>query len=254
MREHTDGIHSFLYIQMSPVDEENEELVKQSSVCLRSPSSEEDSTDKVKVTEENLNEEKIRSVEAQPAAAASETSPKSWRSSSLGRNLTNLKIPKRDELFERLENGNLAAGSNCDDNSAVSPLGGYDSDEEEEEETAVEQDYMSSKTSLVEEDEEEEEEKDHDIKEIPKELILHRQLSCQWTTGAGARISCVRDHPSKLQVRALEHVNLSPRSAGHSRSEICSPVSSPVFEKRVLPHRSIHHSKIPFSPLSRASE
>ncbi|XP_064939789.1 IQ domain-containing protein IQM1-like isoform X1 [Musa acuminata AAA Group] len=66
---------------------------------------------------------------------------------------------------------------------------------------------------------------------VPSELILRRinskkgigsgqlgkQLSFRWTTGAGPRIGCVRDYPSELQFRALEQVNLSPRSAGASR-------------------------------------
>lgn len=66
---------------------------------------------------------------------------------------------------------------------------------------------------------------------VPSELILRRinskkgiqsyqlgkQLSCKWTTGAGPRIGCVRDYPSELQFRALEQVNLSPRSLKTSR-------------------------------------
>ncbi|KAJ9697748.1 hypothetical protein PVL29_007058 [Vitis rotundifolia] len=268
-------------VKMSPADGEDEELVKQSSVCLRSQSSEEDLTDKAKGMEENLSQEKIGLAEAEPAAVSE--MPKSWRSSSLSRSLTNIKIPKRGELFQRSENGNLAVGPGCGNDSAESPLGGYES---EEEDTTVEQDYMPPKRSPVEEEEEE-----HDIRATSKESILQkinsqkgmepyqlgRQLSCKWTTGAGPRISCVRDHPSKLQVRALEHVNLSPRSAGHCRSEFSPrssielnppkvstpisyssgtppPASSPVFEKGVLPHRSIHHSKTPFSPLSRGSD
>ncbi|GKV15353.1 hypothetical protein SLEP1_g26148 [Rubroshorea leprosula] len=65
---------------------------------------------------------------------------------------------------------------------------------------------------------------------------LGKQLSCKWTTGAGPRIGCVRDYPLELQSRALEQVNLSPRSASHlkpyysPRSPSClSPkVSSPL--------------------------
>ncbi|KAK6941364.1 hypothetical protein RJ641_026741 [Dillenia turbinata] len=38
-----------------------------------------------------------------------------------------------------------------------------------------------------------------------------KRLSCKWTTGAGPRISCVRDYPTELQFRALEQVHLSPR-------------------------------------------
>ena len=40
---------------------------------------------------------------------------------------------------------------------------------------------------------------------------LGGRLPCNWTTGAGPRIGCVRDYPSSLQFKALEHVNLSPK-------------------------------------------
>ncbi|XP_039064078.1 IQ domain-containing protein IQM2-like [Hibiscus syriacus] len=51
-----------------------------------------------------------------------------------------------------------------------------------------------------------------------KSYQLGKQLSCKWTTGAGPRIGCVRDFPSELQFRALEQVNLSPRSNGCTKS------------------------------------
>ncbi|KAL9224688.1 hypothetical protein vseg_000700 [Gypsophila vaccaria] len=41
---------------------------------------------------------------------------------------------------------------------------------------------------------------------------LARRLSCKWVTGHGPRIGCVRDYPLDLQSRALEQVNLSPRT------------------------------------------
>ncbi|CAI9100619.1 OLC1v1037754C4 [Oldenlandia corymbosa var. corymbosa] len=40
---------------------------------------------------------------------------------------------------------------------------------------------------------------------------MAKHLSSKWSTGTGPRISCVRDYPTELQFRALEHVNLSPR-------------------------------------------
>lgn len=75
-----------------------------------------------------------------------------------------------------------------------------------------------------------------DEKLITKELIvdqinprkgmnacqLGQILPLKWTTAAGARIGYVRNYPSELQFRALEHVNLSPRGSGVSR-----PFSSP---------------------------
>ncbi|GKV48670.1 hypothetical protein SLEP1_g55471 [Rubroshorea leprosula] len=59
---------------------------------------------------------------------------------------------------------------------------------------------------------------------------LGKQLSCKWTTEAGPRIGCVRDYPSKLQSRALEQVNLSPRSASHLK-----PYYSPRFPSYLSP-------------------
>ncbi|PWA93809.1 hypothetical protein CTI12_AA067700 [Artemisia annua] len=61
---------------------------------------------------------------------------------------------------------------------------------------------------------------------VPKEKIMKRinshkenklfqlanQLSCRWTTGAGARIGCFKDYPLELQTRAMEEMCLSPRS------------------------------------------
>lgn len=54
-------------------------------------------------------------------------------------------------------------------------------------------------------------------KRIIRSYQLGKKLSCKWTTGAGPRIGCVRDYPSELQFRALEEVNLSPRSSSESR-------------------------------------
>ncbi|URE40866.1 calmodulin-binding protein [Musa troglodytarum] len=56
------------------------------------------------------------------------------------------------------------------------------------------------------------------------DLALGRRLSCKWTTGAGARIGCVRDYPADLQFKALEQVNLSPRL-----------VPSPIGNKTPIP-------------------
>ncbi|URE09024.1 calmodulin-binding protein [Musa troglodytarum] len=50
-----------------------------------------------------------------------------------------------------------------------------------------------------------------------KSYQLGKQLSFKWATGTGPRIACVRDYPSELQCRALEQVNLSPRTAATSR-------------------------------------
>lgn len=59
-----------------------------------------------------------------------------------------------------------------------------------------------------------------------KEFQFAKRFSCKWTSGAGARIVCVRDYPAKLQFQALEQVNLSPRTKpGHFQGN--APIPSP---------------------------
>lgn len=58
-----------------------------------------------------------------------------------------------------------------------------------------------------------------------------------WTTGAGPRISCVRDYPTQLQFHALEQVNLSPRpgpSSIASSSIMNALVPSPRPSPKIL--------------------
>lgn len=49
----------------------------------------------------------------------------------------------------------------------------------------------------------------------------------KWTSGAGARIGCVRDYPAELQSKALEQVNLSPNKAPAMLVSFPSPRPSP---------------------------
>ncbi|GLT97272.1 hypothetical protein SLE2022_148450 [Rubroshorea leprosula] len=64
----------------------------------------------------------------------------------------------------------------------------------------------------------------------PPPFNVGKLLSLKWTSGDGPRIGCVRDYPADLQTRALEQVNLSPRSSpGNfgSSDPIPSPRPSP---------------------------
>ncbi|KAI7991840.1 IQ domain-containing protein IQM2 [Camellia lanceoleosa] len=217
-------------VKTDPVDEE-ESLSKQSSVVLRNVSSEEDLNEKDGFETELMDNEdktsqKTNSIaEIATAAAASEPPQRRPSHNNLCKKLPNLSIPDRDDLFGKLKFENQAVQSSTNTSAMESPLDGYETAEES---SASDQDHMVFKQDLSddEEDEENKEEK------IPQESILKRidshkgmnsyqlgkQLSCKWTTGAGPRIGCVRDYPSKLQFRALEKVNLSPRAAGHFRS------------------------------------
>jgi hypothetical protein len=81
--------------------------------------------------------------------------------------------------------------------------------------------------------------------EVSEELILNRisskrstmpyqlgkQLSFQWSTGAGPRIGCVRDYPSELQFLALEEVSLSPR--GTRAMRLMTPRPSALTPNRI---------------------
>lgn len=135
--------------------------------------------------------------------------------------------PASSNLSERHENESRSAGG-----LSVEICSGGDEEEEDCDTFLVAQDYLFQKLNLFEEDQEQD-------KGVPPEKIVHRikskndmksyqlgkQLTFQWTTGAGPRIGCVRDYPTELQFRALEEVNLSPRSRRHCRS-FSSPLNS----------------------------
>lgn len=172
-------------------------------------------------------------------AAAAMDSHMSSRLCSVSRKLSNLAIPNRERFFVTSET--QPAASSCSSIPVESPVDGYETAEEN---LSSEQDYMVPKKNLFEENHEETEEEN-----IPQESILKRinshkgmksfqlgkQLSCKWTTGAGPRIGCVRDYPSELQFRALEHVSLSPRSAARSRSYFSPQITSSLSPRVLTP-------------------
>ncbi|MFS7974533.1 hypothetical protein Hanom_Chr09g00869891 [Helianthus anomalus] len=62
----------------------------------------------------------------------------------------------------------------------------------------------------------------------PKRDTGNMMKSPRWTSGAGPRIGCVREYPSKLQFQALKQLNLSPRQVTMvSNGPIPSPRPSP---------------------------
>lgn len=215
-------------VQTSPADEEDDSLSKQlSSLHVRSHSSDEDlsenlgglEAEEIQDTEE-INVEELTQKKADSTGKATDAAlephlPK--RFLSLNKRSTNLEIPKREKLFERLP---------CENEASSFHLDGHETVEEIATET-FDQDSMIPKNE------------ENAIEAIPEEVILERinsrkgmnsfqlgkQLSCKWTTGAGPRIGCVRDYPSELQFRALEQVNLSPRSSA-ARSRCTSPLVS----------------------------
>ena len=188
---------------MSPDDEEdNGQQMPKNSHHVRFGSTEEDWVQKLSggrdddiaelIAEETTGKNSIMST-------AKLFEPK--RSINLSRKLTNLHIPDRGNLIEKLEMENKL----------------------EEENRSCEVEIIPDESIL----------KRINSHKETKSYQLGRQLSCKWTTGAGPRIGCVRDYPVELQLRAMEQVSLSPRMVA-ARSEIqCSPRIASMLSPRV---------------------
>ncbi|KAK7255616.1 hypothetical protein RIF29_29030 [Crotalaria pallida] len=71
-----------------------------------------------------------------------------------------------------------------------------------------------------------------------------KPLSSKWTTGAGPRIGCVREYPPKLQVKALEQLNLSPR-VNHAKFAANAPIPSPRPSPKIHLSPRLVHMGIP---------
>lgn len=140
---------------------------------------------------------------------------KSTSRSSVLSKITTLKIPAKDDVFDIFKNETLPPSCRHEHPKPTAE-GGYDT----EEEYLSDEDILFTKINLYGDDE--------DKKPIPKDKIMRRiashkeprsyqlaqQLSTKWSTGAGPRISCIRDYPSEIQFRVLQQAHLSPRSAG----------------------------------------
>ncbi|KAM5547342.1 IQ domain-containing protein IQM1 [Rosa sericea] len=88
----------------------------------------------------------------------------------------------------------------------------------------------------------------------PPMFTMGKRLPCNWSTGNGARIGCVRDYPSDLQTRALEQVNLSPRVGSATLvnpGPIPSPRPSPKI--RLSPRLAYMGLPSPRTPIAAAN-
>ncbi|XP_030531700.1 IQ domain-containing protein IQM6 [Rhodamnia argentea] len=136
-----------------------------------------------------------------------------------GSSITKLEIPQKPNGFDVLGEEALTRGlSRWAQFIGSPPEDGYETPAES---FLTEEDFMVPKLNMFDE-----EEADGECP-VPREKIMQRidshkglrsyqlgqQLSCKWTTGAGPRISCMRDYPSELQSRVLELANLSPRGS-----------------------------------------
>ncbi|KAK4409240.1 IQ domain-containing protein IQM2 [Sesamum angolense] len=234
-------------------DEEEESTGKKGGAYLRSNSSEEDLAEKDRSeTEENDCESTSNKfISGEEETAASVQAPKSSCSNGFSQKLSALQIPSKDDLLVKLMSQEIAESSN---NSF--PLGSpIDGDETAEEAFAsgpeCRRNSMSSDNKEIKEE------------TIPEESIFQRinshketnsyqlgkQLSCKWSTGAGPRISCLRDYPSGLQCHALEQVKLSPRSKRRLILDFPSRASTPTSSS--LSRSSSRHPTMDSSPVKR---
>ncbi|GJN15396.1 hypothetical protein PR202_gb02307 [Eleusine coracana subsp. coracana] len=81
--------------------------------------------------------------------------------------------------------------------------------------------------------------------------MMSRSL-VKWTSGAGARIGCVRDYPAELQSKALEQVNLSPNNnKAKNNSSVSFPSPRPSPQIRMSPRLQLmgqHHHCLAIRP------
>ncbi|XP_002531590.2 IQ domain-containing protein IQM6 [Ricinus communis] len=244
LREHNVDLSN---IKESPAEEEEEAISKKGkSISLRDSQPDAVLCQHTNITSIKSLPQENRDFRKQDSAAAEDTSdqfiPK--LSHGLQLNITKLEIPTREDVHEILKEE--ARGQ-----SNVEPPNedGYESGEDS---CLTEEDFIFLKINLFDEDDKEEDEEPIPKEKIVKRINSHKgmksyqlakQLSSKWTTGAGPRIGCMRDYPSELQFRVLEHANLSPRtesanSTPRSASRFSLKDSAPTPARREAPCRS----------------
>ncbi|KAK6289573.1 hypothetical protein QQP08_015266 [Theobroma cacao] len=226
-------------VKKSPSEEE--ETITRKNSSLRSNESEAESSQQTQATNSENSAHESTDSRKQDCDAA-ENANKSMTRLSRGSlsKISKLQIPARHDVFDIFKTQALPPSCRCE-----RPESPTDDGYETAEEFLSEEDFMFTKINLYGEDDDEEDEKP-----IPKEKIMKRidshkgmksyqlaqQLSSKWSTGAGPRISCMRDYPSELQVRVLEQANLSPRA----RSASTSPRTTSRFSPKVMTPTSLH--------------
>ncbi|CAN6349989.1 unnamed protein product [Urochloa humidicola] len=80
------------------------------------------------------------------------------------------------------------------------------------------------------------------------------RAAVKWTSGAGARIGCVRDYPAALQSRALEQVNLSPNRPAAAAALPPWPIPSPRPSPRIRLSPRVQYMGVAASPAARPAK
>ncbi|KAE8717071.1 Homogentisate prenyltransferase isoform 1 [Hibiscus syriacus] len=238
-------------VKKSPTEDDQFFIRKNSCVASNETTQGDSQQTEAMINENSAQENKGSTKEDEDAAQNSNKTM-----SRLFSKISNLQIQKIHDVIEILKTKTLSPRFHRE-HQTLSPKtqDGYASAEE----SLSEEELAFTKINLLGEDDDEE-----DRKSIPKEKILRRidshkvksyqlaqQLSSKWCTGAGARISCMRDYPSELQFRVLEKVNLSPRS----RNVNASPRTNSRFSPTVLtPTSACTPSKSPLGPRTNDSD
>ncbi|XP_057982843.1 IQ domain-containing protein IQM6 [Malania oleifera] len=233
-------------VKKNPTDEEEESSNKKGSRSFhqRNSSKRELYQDAEGTDSRNSAQDETNSGKQDANAVGNPELPKSRLSRRFCSKIARLKIPEKNDVVEMFKE-ELPPGPSCTTSTIDSPSDdGYETAEES---FLSEEDFIVAKMNLFGEDDENNGEEEPPI---TKETILQRinshrrtksyqlaqRLSSKWTTGAGPRIGCMRDYPSRLQFRVLEQANLSPRlSRSKNARGFCQNVLTPTIfsEERI---------------------
>ncbi|XP_022766875.1 IQ domain-containing protein IQM6-like [Durio zibethinus] len=232
---------------------EEEEPISRKNSIFRSNEPEAEGLQQTEATNsENSAQENTGSRKEDSDAAQNANKSMSRLSRGLFSKISRLQIPARQDVFDIFKTETLPPS--CRRERPESPEeDGYETAEE----FLSEEDFLFTKVNLFGEDDDEE-----DHKPIPKEKIMRRidshkglksyqlaqQLSSKWSTGAGPRISCMRDYPSELQFRVLEQANLTPRARSASASPLTTSRFSPIVLTPTSLRKETSSSKSPLGP------
>ncbi|XWS56129.1 hypothetical protein CRYUN_Cryun09bG0059900 [Craigia yunnanensis] len=236
-------------VKKSPSDEEETITRKNSSLRSNEPDEEGSQQTEAK-NSENSAQENTDSRKLDSGASENANKSMSRLSRGLFSKLSDLQIPVRHDVFDIFKTETLPP-SCCREHPESPTEDGYETAEE----VLSEEDFMFTKINLFGEDDDKEDEKPIPKDKIMKRIDSHKgmksyqlaqQLSSKWSTGAGPRISCMRDYPSELQFRVLEQANLSPRPRIASESPwtsrfnpvVSTPTSLGLSRSQLAPRAS----------------
>ncbi|XVF55946.1 hypothetical protein PTKIN_Ptkin06aG0076400 [Pterospermum kingtungense] len=230
-------------VKKSPSEEE-ETITRKNSILRRNEQEAEGLQQTEATNGENLAQENTGSRKQDSDVAENANKSLSRLSRGLFSKISKLHIPERHDVLDIFKPETLPPS--CRREHPESPIeDGYETASaledgyETAEEFLSEEDFLFTKVNLFGEDEDEEDEKPVPKEKIMKRIDSHKglksyqlaqQLSSKWSTGAGPRISCMRDYPSELQFRVLEQANLSPKA----RSATASPRTTSRFSRPVV--------------------